>query len=255
MKNKLKDLGSKVTLAALLGFIGYYSYDILNEKLEKKWHFEKLNKYGALEGSQIDSAFPFLNYGLRENLNKIYVIKNEDLLAEDASAETHFSDKIICLTSIFDKRDVYHESAHLRHRTLDDLNFDFSKKWKQIANFEYGSKNYKFIKDKYGLSYIFWKEDSSLSSKHGMIDPISSKNIYEDVANFVESLDCIDKRRVERMPFPNLYPIFLVDTSDHRYQKKLDLLLEYNFFTKEEHEKLSKNLGSLNYLLRGRDRK
>ncbi|MDP2672428.1 MAG: hypothetical protein Q8O84_01305 [Nanoarchaeota archaeon] len=59
-----------------------------------------------------------------------------------------------------------------------------------------------------------------------------------------------EKPKEECLIFRSYYPLYFADTTDHRYQKKLDLLKEYNFFTEEEHKKLSKDLGSLNYLLK-----
>ena len=45
-------------------------------------------------------------------------------------------------------------------------------------------------------------------------------------------------------------PEYFCNPQDKRYIKKLNLLKEYNFITNTEYDNLSKNLGSLNYLLK-----
>ncbi len=111
-----------------------------------------------------------------------------------------------------------------------------------------------------------------------MLTPYSAKSINEDVAEFVRmSINCFsnnfltkedikylftgdetDRKILEEYAgqlekYAGHFPLYFADTTDHRYKQKLDLLKEYNFLTKEEHEKLSKDLGSLNYLLRGKN--
>ena len=97
-----------------------------------------------------------------------------------------------------------------------------------------------------------------LGITNGILSEHSTESIYEDVADFVGALGydknpedikkSFIKENLNYIKFS--YPLYFADTSDHRYQKKLDLLKEYAFLINEEHKKLSENLGSLNYLLK-----
>ncbi|MEK6844906.1 MAG: hypothetical protein AABX44_01485 [Nanoarchaeota archaeon] len=265
---KIKNLKNKLKNSAIFGlsFVTFgLGYPIsTNGKLEKHYkkpwniefaeHFEKLNNYKHLEKQEIDSAFSFLNPGLREYIKKVYFVKKEDLFCKNALAEAHSLEdmNIICLTDS-SKETIFHESAHIRQNGLDRINSDFSKKWKQIANFEYGIENVEslFLKDGTLLDRR-WKDDSSKCPKDGLLNPYSAKSINEDIAEFVGTLGNVDKKeRAKNLNCQNMiYQLFFCDTTDRRYQKKLDLLKEYNFLTKEEHKKLSENLGCLNYLLK-----
>ena len=264
--NKIFKNSTIIRLSLAMFGLGYSTST--NEKIEKTSretplkfakHLEKLTNYDPLEKQEIDSAFSFLNYGLRENLKKVYFIKKEDLLCENACAEAHGVEgmNIICLTDS-SKETIFHESAHIRQKSLDKLDLDFSKKWTKIANFEYGvDEDVNLLFSNKGVLLAgTWKDDSTKCPKNGLLNSYSAKFMYEDIATFVESLGYVDKKEwAKGTDFPERYPLFFANTTDHRYQKKLDLLKEYEFLTKEEHEKLSKNLGSLNYLLKSDENK
>ena len=213
-------------------------------------HLIALKKYTPLTTEQKDSLE--LNPGLREFLDKVYIIKKKDF-ENNVAAHTHRWDGVLCLLEKYEKAELLHESAHVRHLALNKIKSDFSEKWKQIANFEYGRKNVDHL---YLLSFplrlwnITWRDGTS-GSKNGLLNPYSAKFMYEDIATFVESLSYVNEKEwAKKTDFLELYSLFFADTTDHRYQQKLDLLKEYGFFTKEEHKKLSKELGSLNYLLK-----
>ena len=211
LKNKiLKNLVNIGLPAFILGFgLNYFLMKSNNssEELEKTLknkileeasklmteHLEKLNNYKPLEKREIDSAFSFLNPGLREHLKKAYFIKKEDLFCKNSSAEAHL-EGIICLTDS-SKETIFHESAHIRKNALDMVGSDFSKKWNQIANFEYGDENTKSLFNEEGaLLDRAWKDDLTGCPKNGVLNPYSSKSIGEDVAIFVESLEYVNKK-------------------------------------------------------------
>lgn len=279
-------------------------------------HLATIKKYAPLTAEQKDSLFKDLNSGLKECLNEVYIINDLDL-GKETFAHTHNNSRTMCFSKFSKKhsKSRFHEVAHVKHLFLNKKKSDFSKRWRKIANFEYGKKNFADL----------LLDDGTLCSKNGILTDYSSKSIYEDVATFVECLSydvCpediqkvdsniiknllkkiskekfkIDSLTKEKnlLPKPSSrldslllklyssnmgysynmiehyyskidyerrkqfngheelkfsYPLYFADTTDHRYKQKLDLLKEYNFLTKEEHEKLSENLGSLNYLLK-----
>ncbi len=267
--NKLKNLVNIGLPAFILGFgLNYFlnnSNNFPNEELEEKLkvaeHLKKLTNYKPLEKQEIDSAFHYLNPGLREYLDKVYFLEPEDFSEKNVVGDAH--DNTICLTKNFSYRALVHEATHIRKNALDNFGLDFSKKWGEIANFEYGEKNYIKYKNKDQVS-IKWKEDLTKIPRNGLLTPYSAKSINEDVADFVgiaqdylqsaflyeffsEVNPDFNKKGLKK--HAENFPLFFADTTDHRYKQKLDLLKEYNFLTKEEHEKLSENLGSLHYLL------
>lgn len=314
MKNNLKLGLAGLVLAGSLN--GCMIYNIQHEI--------KLKKYEPLSKEQKDSLFNELNSGLKGSLKKVYIIDKEDL-GKNTFAHAHYNETI-CFSkdSKEDSKSRFHESAHVKHFALNKSKSDFSKKWKETANFEYGKKNFKEV-NWFGQPLGEFWDDKDLDfygdgPKHGILRPRASINIQEDVANFVECLsydinpEDIEKldsnlinnleEKISKMKFEidslvkekallpkpsssldsllleiksliiyssrysmsydssliedekmrplesiSSYPLYFADTTDHRYQQKLDLLKEYEFFTNEEHEKLSKNLGSLNHLL------
>ncbi len=247
MKNKiLKNL--KLGLAGIVlagSFNGCAIYNIQHEI--------KLKKYPSLSTEQKDSLFKDLNPGLKEGLKKVYVINDKEYKFD--ASHTH-KNGTICFLDIYDSEDVFHEIAHTKHFALNKIGSDFSKKWEQVADFKYGRKNIQQIHLKNGyLLRVSWR-DGTDEPKNGMLRPYSATDIYEDVATFVQALGYIDEEKFVKkgdslyVLNEKLFPLFFADTTDNRYQKKLNLLKKYNFLTKEEHEKLSENLGSLNYLLK-----
>ena len=246
-------------------------------------HTKAIEQYEPYNRQEIslDSNFNILNAGLKEYLNKIYIVDQKDFFDSAVRGHAHPYGGIVCLTEYFTNKELFHEAGHVRHLALDGINSDFSKKWKQIANFEYERNNSYKLKDELKPFFISNKdipvwEDGTVGSNHGCLSSFSKEFLQEDMANFVECLGyeetpenlkkilsrdkkekCKLKSVLDTIPshlvlefVQNYFSLYFADTTDHRYQQKLNLLKEYNFFTKEEHEKLSKNLGSLRYLLK-----
>ncbi len=220
-------------------------------------HLIALKKYNPLTKEQKNVMFKDLNPGLKECINKVYIIDKRDFFEKNIKAHTHVFNKeknTICLTKGQNDWVLFHEGAHARLNVLNKSKSDFSKKWKEIADFKYGKRN---IKNYYTNSNILmstaWKDDKTSIPKNGLLTPYSARSIHEDVANFVESLSYVNEKEwAKKTSFLELYPLFYADTTDHRYKQKLDLLKEYNFLTKEEHEKLNENLGIYSHLLKNK---
>ncbi len=248
-----------------------------NEILEKsKLHNQALKNYTPITKEEIQAdtnRFNMLNSGLKEYINKIYIIDKKDFFNQNVEAHQH-DDSTLCLPKDFDDELITHESAHIRLTYLNKNKSELTKKWGEVANFEYHPEIALQLLNPEEIEDLFW-EDKTRGPKNGMLEPYSSRTIHEDVANFVESLGYKKnpeqiKREIEKAKqleerystkLKNLsrlemeldcliYPLYFADTTDSRYKQKLNLLKEYNFLTKEEHEKLSKNLGSLSYLLK-----
>ncbi len=192
------------------------------------------------------------NIGLTEYLDKVYIIKKEDFDSDKFSAHVHHKTLDICFKEGFNKRDIFHEPAHVRHLALNKAGLNFSEEWRKITNFEHGKKtidkNYLFP---FVLSNVKWR-DQITGPKYGFLNPESTKNIYEDVANFVESLAyeyppefIRHKFNEENKFFVKICPLYFCNPADRRYQLKLNLLKKYNFLTEEEHNNLSAKLGIL----------
>ena len=218
-----------------------YSNDNRQEiVLEKKEivldkHRAELKEYTPIEGDKIDSLFSYLNSNLKNDLNKVYIIDKRDFFDENIEAHTH-DDGTVCLPLDYSHRTVFHESAHARHMSLDKMGSDFSKRWKEIADFEY--VGYGTLDKKDGFEV--W-EDRTTEPKEGLLTPYSSSSILEDVANFVENLGYEESpkefiERVNEAAGKEVYSdcsSYFCDTTDSRYQEKLDLLKEYGFFTEK----------------------
>ncbi len=140
MKNKLKNLISIGLPAFILGFgLNYFFHNSnnsqnkeLEETLKMAEHLEKLTNYKPLRKNEIDSAFYFLNSGLKEYLDKVYIINPEDF-PKKCSGHTHGN--IICLSKGYPNSIVSHEAAHARKDALDNLGLDFSKKMEANCKF------------------------------------------------------------------------------------------------------------------------
>jgi len=233
-------------------------------------HAIKLKKYEPLSKEQKDSLFKKLNSGLKEYLKNVYIINEKDL-RRNSKAHTHNNKKrTICFSEYFknDSECYFHEAAHVRHIALDKNKSDFSEKWKKIADFKYGRKNVKKVWYSWPfiLWNIVWKDDKTDDPKNGMLSPCSSTSINEDAAEFVGCLSynnnpgeikksyinvsnpLLKEDSLSIVAHSSLYPLYFADTTDKRYQQKLDLLKDYNFLTEQEHKTLSERLGSLNYL-------
>lgn len=91
----------------------------------------------------------------------------------------------MCLPYNYNKSDLFHKATHIRHRTLDKQGSDFSARWKQISNLEYG--NVREIGTDDILITMVW-DDGSGGPKHGCIEPYGGTNILEDVAHYLEPL-------------------------------------------------------------------
>ncbi len=246
MENFLKNLRA--------GLTGFLITSSLNSCIIP--HLISLKKYSPLTAEQKDSLFYDLNSGLTEYLDRAYIVTKEDFNRKKISAHVHHKTLDICFKEGFSKRDVVHEPAHVRHLALDKAGAEFSKEWREIANFEYGKKVieknnlFPFV-----LSNIKWR-DKTTGPKYGFLNPESTKNIYEDVANFVESLayeyppEFIRNRfNEENKFFIKICPMYFCNPEDKRYQEKLNLLKKYNFLTEEEHNNLSAKLGILYNLI------
>ncbi len=255
-----------------------FRYDSLHSD-----HLKKLEKYIPITKQEIQSdtsRFNMINSGLKEDIDKIYIIDQEDFPRGSEPGHTHVYEKILCLRKDYNNRIVFHELGHNKHLSLKNINSDLTEKWEKIANFKYGKNNFYYSKDKFKeiakeIGVPVWK-DGTCGPKNGCLHPLASWEIDEDLAFFVECLGyeqppenvkelyLFFKERKEKILkdtnrlrerasdidfYQNHLPLYFADTTDHRYKQKLDLLKEYNFFTKEEHEKLSRNLGSLRYLL------
>lgn len=235
------------------GFIGFLFVSSLENCSLHTAIFDK--KYDCFEKGQIDQNFSQLNSGLKEYVNKIYIVDEKHLRYANGHA---IDGGIICLEENYNDETLFHESAHARHMALDNHDSDFSDEWKKIADFNYGKIKIFYLSRFPPIVWdIKWK-DQTTGPGNGMMEPYSGKSIYEDAANFVEALsyeknfenlkkECIDKfgADIEKRD----YPLFFCNPEDERYQKKLDLLKKYNFLTEEEHKSLSEKLGGLYYLL------
>ncbi len=249
-------------------------------------HLKALEKYTPITKQEIQSdtnRFNMVNSGLKEYIDKIYIIDEKDFPEGSEPGHTHLHEKILCLRKDYTNRTIFHELGHTRHLSLENINSDLTEKWKEIAKFKYGSHNFYFSKDKFkeitiSVGTPMWKE-GTCGPKEGCLHPLAGGSIYEDLAFFVECLGYGEREAPENVKelylffkerkeiilkdtnrlrerssdidfYQNYVPLYFADTTDCRYKQKLDLLKEYNFFTKEEHAKLSNNLGSLNYLLK-----
>ena len=188
---------------------------------------------------------------LTESIDRVYLMEKKDFpkdLPKNTAAYTFYDKETkkisVVLQKNYNKKTFFHEAGHAKHFKLDFDNSAFSSEWEKIANFEYGTVG--------GLI------NKALGRESGMLCDYSFESVYEDVADFVGTLGYdknpedikkyFTKENLDYIKFS--FPLYFADTTDHRYKQKIDLLKEYDFLTKEEHEKLSKNLGSLNYLLK-----
>ena len=275
---KIKNLAAILGLG-VLGFNNLYSQEetknhiyIKKNEISDSLHLTALKKYAPItEKNDTLDLFAKLNPGLKEYLTKAYIIDEKDFFNELYQGHAHKSGGVICLSKDYaDNESFFHEAGHIRHLKLDSLVSGFSNKWKQIVNFEYGEHNLSYSlvsRENEQVILMTWKDDTIKTIKNGLLNPYSSKHIYEDVATFVGCLgyeltpekivefkepleEFVELEKNFIKAFQNIHPLYFADTTDHRYKQKLDLLKEYNFFTKEEHEKLSKDLGILRYLLK-----
>lgn len=247
-------------------------------------HLKVLEKYTPITKQEIQSdtsRFYMINSGLKEYIDKIYLIEKKDFPAGSEPGHTHVYERILCLRKDYNNRIVFHELGHNRHLSLENINSDLTEKWEKIANFKYGEHNFYYSNDKFKeiaqiVGTPMWK-NGTYGPKNGCLHPLAGRDMHEDLAFFVECLGYEEtsenvkalylffKGRKEKILkdtnklrehaldidfYQNYVPLYFADTTDYRYKQKLDLLKEYNFLTKEEHEKLSNSLGSLNYLLR-----
>lgn len=277
MKLDKKLLTMNRIIFSLAGSIFGYTLGLMSNHILSDYNKEKTKienhisiikeKYNPIT-KQNDTLglFKKLNSGLSEYLEEIYLIDKEYFSKPFIGGHAHEDKKSICLRKdIFLDKLLYHEAGHIRQKVLDSLNSKFSKEWKKISNFKYGEENIKLNSILEGYLKITWK-DGTTRPKDGLIEPYSAKSLNEDVANFVGLLDkggilipeeisylFADRKKSDNLimeDYANTFPIYFADPKDKRYNQKLDLLEEYNFITKEEHEKLSKDLGSLRYLLK-----
>ena len=248
LENKLKNL--KLSLAGLVLAGSLNGCGIA--------HLRALKKYDSLTKENI--LFNELNPGLKEYMNKVYIIDKKDFFEKNLQGHTHTLNEKqknnICLTKGYRKEVLFHEAAHVRVNVLNNSKSDFSKKWEEIADFKYGKKNIKIHNPNSKINpnkfvFIRWKDDGTAIPKNGLLTPYSAKSIHEDVAIFVECLYNVnEKEYAKRTEFLELYPLFYADTTDQRYKKKLDLLNEYHFLTDGESKNLNDNLGIHRHLLK-----
>ncbi len=240
-----------------------FKSDFNERKKREEAHYQALEKYTPITKESYEgNLFLLLNSGLKEYLEKIYFIDEKDFFYKDTGGHTHLGKGVICLSNNsipYYNNALFHEAGHVRCDALNRIGSDFSKKWREIAHFIYRNEGVEYHYDNANqITGVTWKIDGTDRPKNGCLNPYSAKSIDEDIATFLEPLGYAGSPEMikEHLPIPekvnidNLFPLYFADTTDHRYQKKLDLLKEYNFLTKEEHEKLSENLGSLNYLLK-----
>ena len=220
-----------------------------------------LEKYAPITKTDT-SIFNQLNPGLKECLDTIYIIKKEDWNNCRPGVIGFALDNKIYLREDYSKEDLLHEAVHVRHTVLNKIGSKFSEKWEHLAKFDYKNNDVKSIyTPSKTLLSITWK-DGTNGPKDGCLDPYSGKSMYEDVARFVESAVLYLKTPEEILEFAKdynkekiknlsaIYPLHFCNSKDKRYKQKLDLLKEYDFITNAEYDNLSKNLGSLNYLLK-----
>ena len=224
-------------------------------------HLMALKKYNPLTKENI--LFSELNPGLKEYINKVYIIDKKDFFEKNLNGHAHTLNRKqknnICLTKEYLRKEIiFHEAAHVRFNGLNESKSDFSKKWGEIADFKYGKENMKTynLNSKVNpnkFKYVLWRDDKTTIPKNGLLTPYSAKSISEDVAVFIECISFAnEKESANKTIFPELFPLFFADTTDHRYRKKLDLLKEYNFLTKEEHKTSCDNLGIYYHLLKNK---
>lgn len=149
-----------------------------------------------------DPLFHFHD-GLRDHLQKIYVVEDEDFfynlkhLSASQAAHAHTDSGIVCISysSIVSHLYVYHtllhEGAHIKHYYLNAQNSDFSREWMSVAGIDYGSMAR--LKDDGGVE---WTDGSSLSN-HGCLDAYSATSLAEDIATFTASVASLEYRSSE----------------------------------------------------------
>ena len=116
---------------------------------------------------------------------------------------------------------------------------------KEVSEYKSEMDSYSFLKNSL-LSKPFLSARDSLQLKLYSSQLTLCSSIIELSSFILESKSSRNASSLEN--YSRLYPLYFADTTDSRYQQKLDLLEEYNFLTKAEHDTLSEKLGSLYYL-------
>lgn len=253
---------------AILGMYGVFSFAV-----EGGFFFHnKSFPYSVKHHNHIRDEIPIsekkrgellegINPGLKEYAKKIYVLP-KDKFDLEVIAHTIFNPKNktleMCIPDSCAYNILLHELAHVRHASLDSRGSEFSNKWKKISNFNYGEENLKQLRVGGYVIHSTWK-DGTDGPKDGVLSPYGAESMREDIATFVESLGyaltpeqigkLMDNQSGESFYFV-CYPLYIADTSDERYRKKLDLLKRYGFFSDKEHKTLTERLGCLRHLLR-----
>ena len=124
MKTLNKIILTSLITAGSLGFIGK-GYG------QNPSHDEALKKYTPITKEQKESLFNKLNPGLKEYLNKIYIIDKKYFFEENIHGHVHSFGGIICLNQGYDiNRKLFHEAGHVRHNALNKIGSDFSKNFR-----------------------------------------------------------------------------------------------------------------------------
>tara|TARA_Y100000310_G_scaffold213829_1_gene214839 strand:+ start:14934 stop:16946 length:2013 start_codon:yes stop_codon:yes gene_type:complete len=98
----------------------------------------------------------------------------------------------------------------------------FGGKWKEIAGTDYD------LYDEFGGGYVM--DPKNKGAKYGLIRSYGGKNIFEDIATFVEEVNNPSFFKPLINPQDDKY--------DVRYEQKLALLHEYKFISDEEYNKI-----------------
>ncbi len=171
------------------------------------------------------------NPNLLSRLKDVYLVSSED--------KDHIS--YIGLANVFSQieiadRDIAtlaHECAHVYHFSLADKR-GFDARWLRITGDAYSHAMTVVHETDGGKDEIVGRVWENLrgGAQHGCVRPYGGRNMYEDVATFVEDA-------YEMSP-----SIRHADPADPRYCQKLDLLLEYGFLSPGQHARLRGEIGA-----------
>ena len=104
----------------------------------------------------------------------------------------------------------------------------FFKKWNEVAGDIYGKISGVGETPK-GKFWVYNDGSPPYLAKYGIVNAYGGKNLFEDTATSVEKISTN----------PSFFSCLIkpgCKDYDERYRKKLDLLHEYNFISKEEYD-------------------
>jgi len=219
--------------------VRHFALDKHKSDFSKKWKKISDFKYGRKNVKKIWYSWPFI---LEDIVWKDGTTNSKNgILNPYSSTSTNedVAEFVGCLAYEENPKDIGELD---KNYTTDSLALA-----KEISKYSVEKEHISLLKDSLSSKSLLSEFDSlMLRSYSSQLDLCSL--IIKLSSSQLEFKSLINKLDLEE--FLEHYPLYFADTTDHRYSQKLALLREYNFFTKEEHEKLSKNLGSLKYLLK-----